>query len=292
MERSGAIRPVSRRRRKVRQEFYNLLVFFLVVVFFLPVLWIIMTAIRPEVEVNARPPVYIPSSLSLETFASLLGAGHAEKSIPFYSYLRNSLLASIFSTLLALTVGTLAGYSYSRFRFRGADQTFIGMMLARSIPGISISLPLFVLFARTGLLDRVSGLILVYTAMTIPFTTWVMQGFYKDIPATLDEAAQIDGCSRWQAFVRIDLPLTLPGLAASGIFAFLTAWNEFQIASVITRTPASKTFPVGLFDFTQEFTIDWRGMCAMSVIMLVPAIVFVLLTQKQLIKGLTFGAIK
>lgn len=117
-------------------------------------------------------------------------------------------------------------------------------------------------------------------------------GIFKDIPSTLDEAAQIDGCSRWQAFLRIDLPLALPGLAASGIFAFLTSWNEFQIASVITRTPLSKTFPVGLYDFTQEFTIDWRGMCAMSVIMLIPAIFFVLLTQKQLIKGLTFGAVK
>jgi multiple sugar transport system permease protein len=293
LDRQGInIRPVSKRQRKIKQEFYNLLVYFLVLIFFLPVLWIIMTAMRPEVEVNARPPVYIPSRLSIETFAQLLGASHTEKSIPFYSYLKNSLLNSIFSTFLALVTGTFAGYSFARFRFKGGNQLFIGMMLARSIPGISVSLPLFVIFARTGLLDRISGLILVYTAMTIPFTTWLMQGFFKDIPSTLDEAAQIDGCSRWQAFLRIDLPLALPGLAASGIFAFLTSWNEFQIASVITRTPLSKTFPVGLYDFTQEFTIDWRGMCAMSVIMLIPAIFFVLLTQKQLIKGLTFGAIK
>ncbi|MEN3203216.1 MAG: carbohydrate ABC transporter permease, partial [Atribacterota bacterium] len=109
---------------------------------------------------------------------------------------------------------------------------------------------------------------------------------------TLDEAAQIDGCSRWQAFLKIDIPLALPGLAASGIFVFLTSWNEFQIASVLTRTPASKTFPVGLYDFTEQFVMDWRGMCAMSVVMLIPAVVFVLLTQRQLIRGLTFGAFK
>ncbi len=283
---------ISRRRRKIKQELYNILVYILVLIFFLPVIWIILTSMRPEIEVNARPPVWLPRSLTYDSFAALFGTGHTEKSVPFYDYLRNSLYASLLSTVLALTVGTLAGYSFSRFRFRGANSAFIGMMLARSIPGISISLPLFIIFARMGLLDKKIGLALVYTAMNVPFTTWLMQGFFKDIPETLDEAAQIDGCSRWQAFVKIDLPLTLPGLAASGIFAFLTAWNEFQIASVITRTPASKTFPVGLYDFTQEFTIDWRGMCAMSVVMLIPAVVFVLLTQKQLIRGLTFGAFK
>ncbi|MCD6156100.1 MAG: carbohydrate ABC transporter permease, partial [Candidatus Atribacteria bacterium] len=174
----------------------------------------------------------------------------------------------------------------------GSNATFVGMMLARSIPGIAVSLPLFILFARTGLLDKRMGLALAYVAMNIPFTTWLMQGFFKDIPVDLDEAAQIDGCSRWQSFIKIDLPLALPGLAASGIFAFLSSWNEFQIASVLTRTPASKTFPVGLYDFTQQFTVDWRGMCAMSVVMLIPAVVFVILTQRQLVRGLTFGAFK
>ncbi|HSV31321.1 MAG TPA: carbohydrate ABC transporter permease [Atribacteraceae bacterium] len=290
--RETEIRQVSRKQRKLRRELLNVLVYVLVVIFFLPVLWIVMTAMRPEVEVNTRPPVWIPDRIDLGSFRTLFASSHIAGSVPFYSYLRNSLLIALFSTAFALTVGTLAGYSFSRFRFRGSSQTFVGMMMARSIPGISISLPLFLLFARTGLTDRIGGMVLIYTAMNIPFTTWLMQGFFKDIPASLDEAAQIDGCSRWQAFVRIDLPLTLPGLAASGIFAFLTSWNEFQVASVITRTPASKTFPVGLYDFTQQFTMDWRGMCAMSVVMLIPAVVFVLITQKQLIRGLTFGAFK
>ncbi len=289
---SANIRRVSRRERKIKRELLNILVYVLVIIFFLPVVWIVLTSMRPEVEVNARPPVWIPSRLVWDSFTTLFQPGHVAGSVPFYSYLRNSLFISLFSTALALTVGTLAGYSFSRFRFAASGQSFIGMMMARSIPGISVSLPLFLLFARAGLIDRIGGMVLVYTAMNIPFTTWLMQGFFKDIPVTLDEAAQIDGCSRWQAFVRINLPLTLPGLAASGIFAFLTSWNEFQIASVITRTPNSKTFPVGLYDFTQQFTMDWRGMCAMSVVMLVPAVVFVLITQKQLIRGLTFGAFK
>ncbi|BER92317.1 carbohydrate ABC transporter permease [Atrimonas thermophila] len=286
------VRRISARRRHLRQWFHDIITYIVIIIFFLPVLWIVLTSMRPEVEVNARPPVLIPQKLVFDSFVHLFGAGYAEKSVPFYDYLSNSLFASLVSTAMALIIGTFAGYSFARFRFRGSSVTFVGLMLARSIPGIAVSLPLFILFARMGLLDKKMGLALAYVAMNVPFTTWLMQGFFKDIPPDLDEAAQIDGCSRWQSFTKIDLPLALPGLAASGIFAFLTSWNEFQIASVITRTPASKTFPVGLYDFTQQFTVDWRGMCAMSVVMLVPAIVFVILTQRQLVRGLTFGAFK
>jgi len=119
-----------------------------------------------------------------------------------------------------------------------------------------------------------------------------MDGFFREIPAELSEAAQLDGCSEWQTFTRINLPLALPGLAASAIFAFLAAWNEFQIASVLTRTVNSKTAPVGLFDFTGQFTIDWRGMAAMATVMMIPAVAFVLVVQRNLVRGLTFGAVK
>jgi multiple sugar transport system permease protein len=135
-------------------------------------------------------------------------------------------------------------------------------------------------------------MIIIYVALNIPFTAWLMDGFFRAIPAELDEAAMIDGCSRWVAFLRVDLPLALPGVAAAGIFAFLTSWNEFALASVITRTPASRTFPPALFEFTGSFVSDWRGMCAMSVMMLIPAIIFVALVQRHLMAGLTMGAMK
>ena len=165
-------------------------------------------------------------------------------------------------------------------------------MLSRAVPGVALGLPLFLLMRNYGLVDTVHGLALVYVAINIPFTAWLMDGFFRQIPKELDEAAYIDGCGHWTAFWRIDLPLALPGMAAASIFAFLAAWNEYQIASLVTKTPASKTFPVGLFDFTSQFTVDWRGMCAMSVLMILPAIVFVILTQRRLTEGLTFGAIK
>jgi multiple sugar transport system permease protein len=212
--------------------------------------------------------------------------------IPFLPYARNSIAIALSSTLIALVLGTLAGYVFARFRLRAKNSIFLSMMLARAVPGIALSLPLFILFARMGLSDNPLGLIIAYVAMNVPFTAWLMDGFFRAIPEELDDAALIDGCSRWTAFLRVDLPLALPGMAASGIFAFLTAWNEFALSNVITRTPASRTFPPGLFEFTGQFVSDWRGMTAMSVMMLIPAILFVALIQRQLIQGLTSGATK
>jgi multiple sugar transport system permease protein len=213
-------------------------------------------------------------------------------SIPIVDYARNSIVIALVSTLFALLFGTLAGYVFSRFRFRGKNGVYLGLMLARAVPGIALSLPLFIMYARVGLSDKVSGMIITYVALNIPFTAWLMDGFFRAIPKELDEAARIDGCSAWAAFLRIDLPLALPGAAASGIFAFLTSWNEFALASVITRTPASRTFPPALFEFTGQFVTDWRGMTAMSVLMLIPAVIFVALVQRQLMEGLTSGATK
>jgi multiple sugar transport system permease protein len=135
-------------------------------------------------------------------------------------------------------------------------------------------------------------MILTYVALNIPFTAWLMDGFFRALPEELDDAARIDGCSHWGAFIRVALPLALPGVAASAIFAFLTCWNEFALASVITRTPQSRTFPPALFEFTGQFVSDWRGMTAMAVLMLIPAVLFVALVQRQLVQGLASGATK
>jgi multiple sugar transport system permease protein len=143
-----------------------------------------------------------------------------------------------------------------------------------------------------GFIDRIIGIVIVYVALNVPFTIWLTDGFFREIPPELSESAQLDGCSRWQAFWRIDFPLAGPGIGASGIFAFLIAWNEFAISNVLTRTLRSKTLPVGLFDFVFEFTLDWRGMCTLAVVMLVPAVIITFIIQKNLVRGLTFGAVK
>jgi multiple sugar transport system permease protein len=276
----------------------KVITFVVLALFLIPVLWLIMTSVRPNIEINTRPPVWISRNINLDSYLALLGFGvNPERfafgeNVPFGSYLRNSILTALSSTLLALIIGTLAAFAFSSFRFRGKNGIFLTLMIARAIPGIALSLPLLVLFTKMGLSDRIFGLVISYTAMNVPFTAWLMTGFIGEIPDELTEAALIDGCSRWSAFLRVVVPLVGPGLAASGIFAFLTSWNEFAIASVLTRTTASKTFPVGLFDFTAEFVSDWRGMCARSVIMLIPAIIFVITVQRHLVRGLTLGAIK
>ena len=274
------------------------MLYLILLAFFLPVIWIVLTSMRPNVEINTRPPVWIPAKLDFDSYKILFGMPTPEgafgmgSSIPFAAYTRNSTLIALTSTLFALVLGTMAGYIFARFRFKSKNTVFLTMMLARAVPGVALSLPLFILFARLGLSDKVAGMIIAYTALNIPFTAWLMDGFFRAIPEELAEAAVIDGCSRWTALIRVDLPLALPGVAASGIFAFLTCWNEFALATVITRTPASRTFPPGLYEFTGQFVSDWRGMTAMSVMMLIPSVIFVALVQRQLVQGLASGATK
>ncbi|NUQ04775.1 MAG: carbohydrate ABC transporter permease [Anaerolineae bacterium] len=284
-----AVRPHGRSRQAV----YNLVAFAILTLGALPAIWIIFTSFRPASEVNVTPPVWIPQRITFDSYASLFGLNpDYAAGVPVGDYMRNSILVSMLSTTASLALGTMAGYAFSRFEFRGHRMVFLLIMLSRAVPGIALSLPLFLLMRNVGLVDTVQGLAFVYVAVNTPFTIWLMDGFFRQIPRDLDEAAYIDGCSYWTAFWRVDLPLALPGMTAAAIFAFLASWNEYQLASLLTRTPNAKTFPVGLYDFTSQFTVDWRGMCAMSVLMMIPAIIFVISTQRNMVRGLTFGAIK
>ena len=288
-----APRPTTRRRIHWRDVGANWLAFTVIALLALPAVWIILTAFRPNLEVNASPPIWIPQTITLDAFESLFGLNPETASgVPVMSYLTNSLSIALLATALSVPIGTAAGYAFSRFDFVGSRMLLLLLLLTRAVPGVALSLPLFLLMRNIGLVDTVHGLAFVYMAMNIPFTAWLMDGFFRRIPRELDDAAYVDGASHWQTFWKIDLPLALPGLGAAAVFAFLAAWNEYQIASVITKTPASKTFPVGLADFTTQFTVDWRGMAAMSVLMMIPAILFVLAMQRSLTKGLTFGAVK
>lgn len=257
----------------------------------LPGLWIILSSLRPTVEIMAKPPVWIPTELSFDAYVAMF-SGIGKGGIPVIEYFRNSLIISVTSTVIAIVIGMAGGYAFARYRFRGKSGWFLGLMLTRTVPGIALSLPLFFIFARIGIIDTHFGLILVYVALNIPFTIWLIDGFFRQVPRDLAEAAQIDGCTRWQAFWQVEFPLAGPGIASAGIFAFLTCWNEFALASQLTRSVNSKTLPVGLLDYTAEFTIDWRGMCALAVVMIVPALTLTFIVQKHLVGGLTSGAVK
>ena len=269
-----------------------LLTFVLMVIICLPGLWVVLTGFRPNREILAKPAIWIPEDLSLNNFAKIFGFGAEQIAIPVPAYFTNSLLIALTSTVIALLIGMSGGYAFARYRFKFKNGYFLALMLSRTVPGIALSLPIFMVWSRLGLIDTKPGMIIIYVALNIPFTIWLIDGFFRQIPKEMSEAAQVDGCTRWQAFWKIEFPLAKLGVASAGIFAFLTSWNEYALASQLTRSTDSKTLPVGLMDFTAQFTIDWAGMSAMAVIIIVPALILTFLVQKHLIAGLTFGGVK
>lgn len=266
--------------------------FLVMLIICLPGLWIVLSAFRSNGEILTKPAIWIPERLSLDNFRAIFGMGKELIGLPVGSYFMNSIIISVTSTFVALLIGMTGGYAFARYQFPGKANTFLWLMLSRTVPGIALSLPIFMIWSRLGIIDTKFGVILVYTAINIPFTVWLTEGFFRQVPVDLNEAAQIDGCTRWQAFWKIEFPLAKSGIASAGIFAFLTSWNEYALASQLTRSTDSKTLPVGLMDFTAQFTIDWAGMCAMAVIIIIPALILTFLVQKHLIAGLTFGGVK
>lgn len=282
----------SRASKQAKKVALWLATFLLMAVMCVPGLWVVLSAFRPNREILAKPPIWLPEDISLVNFAKIFGFGAEQVGIPVGSYFTNSLIIAMTSTVIALTIGVAGGYAFARYRFRFKGGIFLGLMLFRAVPGIALSLPVFMMWSRLGLVDTKLGLIIVYVSLNVPFTIWLIDGFFRQIPLSLSEAAQVDGCTRWQAFWKIEFPLARSGIAAAGVFAFLTSWNEFALASQLTRSTDSKTLPVGLLDFTAQFTIDWAGMCAMAVIIIIPALILTFIVQKHLIAGLTFGGVK
>nr|WP_246257295.1 carbohydrate ABC transporter permease [Pararobbsia alpina] len=266
-------------------------VFVSLCVILLPGLWVVLNAFRSNVSILARDNIFAASTYTLDNFRNIFGYGDVA-AIPVRQYFTNSLIISVSSTVIAILIGLAGGYAFARYKFRYKNTLFVGLMLSRAVPGIALSLPVFIIWSWLGLIDTKFGTILVYVAMNVPFSVWLIDGFFRQIPKELAEAAEIDGCTRWQAFWQVEFPLAKSGVASAGIFAFLTAWNEFALASQLTRSTDTKTLPVGLMDFTAQFTIDWAGMCAMAVIIIVPALILTFIVQKHLIAGLTLGGVK
>ncbi|OBQ77904.1 carbohydrate ABC transporter permease [Mesorhizobium sp. WSM3873] len=281
----------ARLKRRAGVVAHRVGLFLVMLLICLPGIWIVLSSLRPTVEILAKPPVWIPQQVSLDAYVAMF-SGVGKGGIPVFDYFRNSLIISVTSTVIAIAIGMAGGYAFARYRFRGKSAMFLGLMLTRTVPGIALSLPLFFVYGRLDIIDTHFGLILAYVALNVPFTIWLIDGFFRQVPKDLAEAAQIDGCTRWQAFWQVEFPLAGPGIASAGIFAFLTSWNEFALASQLTRSINSKTLPVGLLDYTAEFTIDWRGMCALAVVMIIPALLLTFIVQKHLVGGLTSGAVK
>lgn len=269
---------------------YNLAVCVMLLAFLFPILWMILTALKPGREAFRIPPslIFRPS---LSNFVELFGARfEGGRILPVF--LPNSIIVSITSTVAVMVLALFAAYALARFEFKGKNVLGVFVMASRMLPPIGSIVPLFFMMRNLGILDTKLALVLVYTALNLPLAIWILWGFVQGIPKEIEECATIDGCSRIGALFRIILPLTAPGLVAASIFTFIFSWNDFQMALFLTRAN-SKTLPLLALSFqTIEEGVVWGPMSAGGTMIMIPMIIFVLIAQKYLVKGLVLGGVK
>jgi len=271
--------PIGGRRMR-RGAFLGTAVILLLVVLF-PCLWMLQLSFRPggdifEMSLNFRP--------TLENYRALWG-GH------FPGSFGNSVVSSLGATLLSLVIGVPAAYSLSRWRFRGRRAVALWILATRMAPPVAFTIPFFLAYRFAGLLDHVVGLVIIYLTFNLALVIWMMQGFFDSVPRSLEEAAWIDGCSVWSAFRRIALPLSAPGLAATGVLCFILSWNDFFYALILTRTNAM-TAPVAIVNFMQYEGWEWGKIAAGGTLVMLPVVVFSLCVRSYLVHGLTAGGVK
>lgn len=209
----------------------------------------------------------------------------------FLGYLGNSVIVGVVATLLTLIMGAMCAYALSRFRFAGRTSLAMGTLLLRTIPPAVLAIPVYVIWNRFGIGDGLGGLILVYVAFNLPFTIWLLYGFIEQVPLELEEAATMDGAGPFRTFFQLILPLLKPGLAAASIFTFRIAWNELVLASVLTNR-ATRTASYGVYLFITDVGIDWGKLMAAGVLIALPPLIFTFVAARQIIAGLTAGAVK
>jgi ABC-type glycerol-3-phosphate transport system permease component len=269
----------------VRLWIYGLAALLLTICAF-PLVWMVLTSIKPDREILTAVPTFIPSELTFDAYRRLF------TSTNFAVYFKNSIVVAGAATLLTVAVGTLAAYGMTRFRFRGRELISTTMLFTYMFAPIMIVVPFYILMRELGLINSQLGLILAYATFSLPFSMWLLRSFFQSIPLDLEEAAMTDGASRPQAVLRVIVPLALPGVIAVTIFTFIVAWNDYLFARVLISSDNLKTLPVGINDIYVSTVTDWGMMMAAGVVITLPALVFFVLVQRYLIAGWGAGAVK
>jgi multiple sugar transport system permease protein len=249
-----------------------------------PIVVIFTTSLRQQVEIFASPLnfLFVPT---LENYRAVL------QEDKFDRYLLNSLFVGLVSTLITLVLGSMAAYGLARFRFRGRNTVAYTTLLLRTVPLAVMAVPVFLIWNEWNLVNSLWGLVLLYVAVNLPFTIWLLYGFVLQVPIELEEAAAIDGCGPVRLFTKVLLPLMAPGLAAASIFTFRIAWNEFILALVLTDRQ-TRTLPVAASLFITDMGVDWGKVMAMASLIAIPPLIFTFIAARQIITGLTAGAVK
>ncbi len=273
------------RRRLLQVAHAALLGCFLIFALF-PLFWLLKVSLTPNDLLYSEGVRLWPSRLTFDHYVSVIE--HTQ----FPLFFRNSVVVSASTAFFSTLVASGAGYGFSRFAFRGRAAIVGLMLVSQMFPLVMIVAPIFRLLAPLGLTDSLTGLVVVYTAFNVPFATFLMQSFFDGIPKDLEEAAMIDGASRFQALRLVVLPLTLPGLAATLGFVFTAAWSELLFALMLNSSPAASTFPVGLLAFVSKFSVDFGQMMAAGIMALIPVCALFFVIQRYLVQGLTAGAVK
>lgn len=276
-------------RSRVRRGLLGALAIVVALAWAFPVYWMVNSSLLPTARLESFVPTFVPFGGSLNNFTAALADGS------FYSALGMSVSITLIAVVFCLLFAFLAAVAISRFRFRGRKTFVLAVLIVQMLPAEGLFIAQYKMVAGMGLLNSVIGVSVIYIAAVVPFTIWMLRGFVAGIPADLEEAAMVDGLSRTQAFMRITFPLLAPGLIASGVYAFLQAWNEFTVALVLLPAEASQTLPLWLRGFVQASATratDWGQVMAASTLVAVPVIIFFLIVQGRLTSGLVSGAVK
>jgi multiple sugar transport system permease protein len=282
----SAAAPYERGHWAVR-GLINVLTVLIGLVWVLPFLWMVSTALKTKPEIFHFPPQWLPASFYLGNFTS------AFKAAPFGVYYLNSFIVASVTTVLTVLAASMAGYAMARLPYRGRNVVIAGLLATTMIPFQVLLIPFFITMTALRLVNTLPGLILAYLAIFLPFAVFMFRAYFVDTPREVEESARIDGCSWFGVYWRIALPMARPAVAAVGIYTFIESWNEYFIALTMTSSDDRRTLPVGLAAFlNQSAGIDWGQLMASSVAASVPAIIVFLIMQRQIIAGLTGGAVK
>jgi N,N'-diacetylchitobiose transport system permease protein len=275
-----------RPRRLAGRIGINLLGLLVFAVMVFPVYWMVSTAFKPSADILTFTPKLFPTSATLDNFRDAMGRPY------FWRVARNSLIVVLAVTAFSLVLSFLAALALAKFRFYGKTAFIILIIAVQMVPLNALIIPLYILLSRAGQVDKLSGVIVTYLTFVLPFCVWMLRGFVLGIPRELEEAAMVDGSTRFGAFFRILLPLVAPGLVATSIFAFIQVWNEFIIAYIVLSSPQNQTLTVWLAQFTSLRGTQWGPLMAAATLTAIPVVVFFVLVHRRIAFGLTAGAVR